>query len=146
MDTIDIHVHFFPDNIAPAAMKKLSDLSGIRPSGDGTYDSLAGLMKEEGIDLAVAQPVATDPGQVESINRRVVKLNNAGGPVISFGAMHPGYIGTGKMPGELNFLSRNGVKGIKLHCEYQEFYPDDDALIGFYEYCVKNNILILFHS
>lgn len=47
---------------------------------------------------------------------------------------------------ETGFLSENGVKGIKLHPEYQQFYPDDDKLTGLYEACAKNDLTILFHA
>jgi predicted TIM-barrel fold metal-dependent hydrolase len=40
--------------------------------------------------------------------------------------MHPDFASVGNVREELKFLSANGVKGIKMHPEYQDFYPDDD--------------------
>jgi len=143
---IDFHVHFFPDSLAGKALEKLSLMSGIKPYGDGTYDSLASFMHDAGVELAVNQPVATSPEQVISINRKMIEINKKREGVVSFGAMHPDFMKNHSVADEISFIASNGIKGIKLHSEYQEFYPDDDKLTPIYESCADNGLMVLFHS
>lgn len=145
---IDFHVHFFPDSLARKAMDYLVRMSGVKPYGEGTFGSLVNFMKESRIDLAVNQPVATTPEQVISINRKMIESNknSLGTGIISFGAMHPDFARTGSIKDELSFIASKGIKGIKLHSEYQDFYPDDDKLLPLYESCSENGLTVLFHS
>jgi hypothetical protein len=144
--TIDFHVHFFPDNIAERALDHLSTMSGVMPYGDGTFDSLSAFMKKADVDLAVNQPVATNPEQVISINRKMIDIIKMNGGITSFGSMHPGFRLKYNPAEELSYIASKGIKGIKLHCEYQDFYPDDEKLTPVYEACSKNGLIILFHS
>ncbi len=142
----DFHVHFFPDNVAEKALSSLSEIGGVKPYGSGTFDSLVSYMKEDHIDYVLNQPVATKPDQVISINRQMININKKSSGVLSFGSMHPDFGRISDPAEELSFISQNGLKGIKLHSEYQDFYPDDDKLTPIYEACAKYNIIVLFHS
>lgn len=143
---IDFHAHYYPDAIAAKAVQDLSGKAGIEPLGDGTLDSLRNFMKEDGIALSVNQPVATRPDQVESINRAMVAANSSGGgSVYCFGSMHPEFNRAGNVRDEIRFLAENGVKGIKLHPEYQSFYPDDPGMTDIYDACRKHGLLVVFH-
>ncbi len=143
---IDFHVHFFPDKVAVKALDNLSRMSGVTPYGEGTFNSLADFMKKEGVDLAVNQPVATSPEQVIPINRKMIDIVNMNNGITSFGSMHPEFILSHDAGEELSYIASKGIKGIKLHCEYQNFYPDDDKLTPIYEACSRYGLMILFHS
>jgi hypothetical protein len=140
---IDFHVHIFPDSIAQEAVDKMSEFAGVPHYGNGALSGLLEYMKLDRIDLSVNQPVATKPEQVVSINRKMVQLNNKGLPVINFGSMHPDFP---DVEDEIIFMKQNGIKGIKLHSEYQSFYPDEDKMLPIYESCAKHGIIILFHA
>ena len=146
MKIIDVHTHFFPDNIGPATIKMLAEKAQIKAWGTGTAASLREYMKLDGITLSVNAPVATKKEQVQSINRRMAGFNKTSGDIIGFGAMHPLYREIGNPAEEIEFLAENGIKGIKLHPEYQTFYPDDPSMKEIYEACARNNIIILFHA
>lgn len=143
---IDFHVHCFPDNVAEKAITSLSKAGGIQPNGNGTAESIQKYMEEDGIALSVNHPVATKPDQVKSINRQMIAMNKAGKKIISFGAMHPDFCKVGNVKEELEYLAVHGVKGIKLHPEYQEFYPDDPKMLDIYDSCRKNGLVIMFHA
>ncbi|MFN4217118.1 MAG: amidohydrolase family protein, partial [Brevinematales bacterium] len=132
---IDFHTHFYPDELAPKAMKVMSEASGHTLYGDGTYASLVRFMDEDGVSLAVNLPVATKPEQVVSINRRMVEWNQKQSRVHCFATYHPDFPSVGDMEEELAFLAKHGIRGIKIHPEYQSFYPDDARLVSFYEAC-----------
>ena len=140
---IDFHTHFFPDTIAAESVEHLARASGIGYFGDGTMHSLLSFMREDGVALSVNLPVATRPEQVHGINRKMIAINAMNSGVICSGAMHPAYE---KFDEELAFLRANGIKGIKLHSEYQEFRPEDTALRPLFESCARNGIMVLFHS
>jgi hypothetical protein len=143
---IDFHVHFFPDGIALKTTKELSRTSGFEANGDGTVYALRRFMKEDGVDLAVNLPIATKLEQVESINRRMAEFNRNSKDVIAFGTMHPLFPSLEWMRSELDFLVANGIRGIKMHPEYQEFHPDDPKMTEFYEYCAKLGLILVFHA
>jgi len=140
---IDFHTHYFPDKIARESCDKLAHAAGVPYYGDGTLAGLVKFMREDGVDISVNAPVATRPEQVQGINRKMIEFNKAGGPVICLGAMHPGFAGYKE---ELALLKANGVRGIKMHPEYQQFCPGDRTMFGLYEACAENDIFVLFHS
>lgn len=146
MRIIDVHTHFFPGEIAKKTVDYLSEKGMARAYGDGALDALKEYMQKDGVALSINAPIATKPEQVVSINRKMVEHNKAGGNVICFGTMHPLFGKNGNVGEELEFLSKNGIKGIKMHTEYQEFFPDDGTLKKVYNACVKNNLVILFHA
>ena len=126
---IDFHTHTFPDKIAPAAIKELSERSHSQPFSDGTVQGLRQAMARDGVDISVVLPVATNPAQVEKINRRALEVNETSKEtgLISFGAMHPDYA---DYKTELTWLKENGFKGIKLHPDYQSRLVDDPLMLN----------------
>ena len=140
---IDFHTHYFPEFIAKQTVDMLAEFSGIPYYGDGTINGLLEFMKKDGVSLSVNLPVATKPEQVPGINKKMVENNKKGLPVINFGCIHPLYKNN---PEQLVFLAENGVKGIKIHPEYQNISPDDDSLLPVYETCVKHGLIILYHA
>jgi len=146
MKIIDVHTHFFPDNIASGTVKMLADKANIKASGDGTAASMREYMKLDGVNISINAPVATKKEQVKGINKRMIEFNKTSKDIIGFGAMHPLYREIGDPIEEIEALAANGIKGIKLHPEYQTFYPDDPSMSEIYEACAKNNIIILFHA
>jgi predicted TIM-barrel fold metal-dependent hydrolase len=146
MRIIDIHTHFFPDNIAKASIDFLEKEADIKAYSDGTVASMRKYMKEDGVDICVNQPVATKKEQVISINRKMIEFNKTSKDIIAFGAMHPDFYLAGNVAEEIEFIAKNGIKGIKLHAEYQDFFPDEERVQSIYEACRKNNLIILFHA
>ncbi|MGC8765560.1 MAG: amidohydrolase family protein [Brevinematia bacterium] len=144
MIVIDVHTHFFPDNIAESAMNSLSE-GNLKYYGNGTLSSLQNFMLEDGVNLSINLPVATSPKQVSGINKKVVEWNKTYKDVLSFGAIHP-ELSSSEQKDEIEFLALNGIKGIKLHPEYQNFYPDDPKLTELYELCSKHNLFLFFHA
>ncbi len=141
MPIIDFHTHYFPDKIARDAIISLEQKGAIKAFTDGTRSGLEKSMSAAGIDIAVNLPVATSPEQVDSINRWAVKNNSA--PVFSIGSIHP----LSKHPETIiSFVGKNGLRGIKMHPEYQEFSPDDRSLDPIWEACIRYSIFIIFHA
>lgn len=143
---IDSHTHFFPANIASNTIKFLSQKAQVESYGDGTIFALKRNMETENIDISINLPIATKASQVIGINRRMIKSNQENSNIICFGAMHPYFANIDDVYGELEFLKKNGIKGIKMHPEYQEFYPDTMEMVSIYEACNKLGLIIYFHA
>ena len=120
---IDFHTHIFPEKIAPKTIAFLSAKSGVRNNTSGTADALVQSMTEGGVDRSVILPVATKPSQFDSINRYAVFINeHYSDKLLSFGGIHP-Y--SGDCAQELEQIKSMGLKGIKLHPDYQDFFFND---------------------
>ncbi len=141
---IDFHTHVFPDDIAPRALKALSEHSGpYRPCTDGTLKGLLNSMDSAGITLSVVANIATKPTQSKAIlgfSRTIVSERIY--PLVSF---HPE-----NSPDEvyeiLKEASSSGIRGVKLHPMYQGFAIDDRAMFPFYEMIEKEGFFIVFHT
>ncbi len=144
---IDFHTHVFPDKIAIKTIKKLQEISNIKAFADGTADSLVDSMTRAGVDCSINLPVLTKPEQFVSTNRFAVQLNekyqNSKNKIISFGGIHPN---SSNYREELKEIKRMGLKGIKLHPEYQGEYIDDIKYMRIIDYASELNLIITIHA
>lgn len=126
---IDMHTHIWPEKIAKKTVRTLERIGGIHAYSGGTLTELKHTMKEDGVDLSVILPVITKPEQFDTVNRVAATYRESDG-IISFGAIHPKnteYIE------KLKWIRELGLKGIKIHPDYQEEYfsaPSYQAIIN----------------
>ncbi len=139
---IDFHTHIFPDDIAKKAIPTLAARSGIKPAADGTALNTATVLRAAGFDKAVALNIATKPKQTPVINDWIVTLVSDE-MFIPFGTIHPEYT---QKEAEFIKLSKAGVKGIKIHPDYQNVFANDDILNEIYELAVAYNMTVIFHA
>ena len=142
---IDIHTHAFPDAVAPKAKAALcANLdSDYVPTTDLTAGMLEKRAEEWGIDHPVLQPVVTAPKQIRSINLWAAQINEKNGRLISFGGVWPG---SENYKEDVDLVVSLGLKGIKLHPEYQQFFVDDPAALRLYDYAFSKGLVILQHA
>lgn len=138
---IDFHIHYFPDNIAAKAIEKIKTPGVLAASIDGTKDALLSSMQEAGVDYSLNLPVATSAESERGVNRWA-SLNNKA-PIFSLGSVHPE---TKNQKDIVLMIKDLGLKGIKMHPEYQQFSPDDPKLNGIWEACIDNDIFVHFHA
>lgn len=141
---IDFHTHTFPDSIAARAVESLSKEAHIVPHTDGTITGLIDSMDKGGIDMSVLLPVATNAGQVESINDKALKTNEKfDGRLISFGCIHPEY---SRYKEELRRIKNNGIKGIKIHPVYQKADIDSKEFLDIIYAACENDMIVITHA
>ncbi len=138
---IDIHTHCFPQDMAPQVVPYLAGLAGINPYLGGTVDELKSSMKKAGIDYSVIQCIATKPQQTRTVNDWAVEMQGDG--IFSFGSIHPDFP---RWKEELKRLKEAGIKGIKLHPDYQDFFIDEERMFEIYERVFQLDLIILFHA
>ena len=137
---IDTHIHAFDEKIAEKAISKLSKISGIIPSTDGTVSGAKALLKKNKIDYGVILPVATKPTQQKTINDWA--KTNYNDHLISFGTVHP------KATDALDELERIkdlGLKGVKLHNDYQNVFLFAESNFKLYERMEELKLPVVFH-
>ena len=137
---IDIHTHVFPDEVASRAVSLLGQTSGIQPSLDGTTTALRKSMRTAGINRCALMPIATKLQQVARINQWIAGLDRE--YFIPFGTIYPP---AGDFDGQINQILELNLPGIKLHPDYQDFYPDDESVFPLYDILQKNGLIVLMH-
>ena len=99
-------------------------------------------MKEAGVDKSVILPVVTSPKQFESINRFSAGKDGKDG-IIAFGGIHP----DNEDPEEkLDYIKSLGLKGVKLHPDYQGTYVNDEKYIRIIRHAEKIGLITLIHA
>ena len=140
--TIDFHTHAFDESIAPQALQKLAETGGaLVPHTDGTIAGLERMLSAEPEARAVVLPIATKHSQMHRINDWAAASRTE--RIEVFGSIHP------TAPDALEELERIdelGLKGIKLHPEYQQFHVDDDSLRKVYRKTAKLGLITVFHA
>lgn len=142
---VDFHTHAFNDSLAQRVMQETAGHAEFIAHGDGTIAGLLTGMQAAGIDHSVIQPIATKPQQVRTINQWCQLVNQQQTHLTCFGALHP-QLTNNELAEEVHWLHEQGFKGVKLHPEYQAFFPDDDRLACLYELLAKWQLILLIHS
>ncbi len=142
---IDFHNHIFPDAIHERVIASLQESSNneLSPCHDGSLSGLQNNMKRFGVDLSVIQPIITKPSQVKTLNEWAAKITEENDDIISFGGVHPH---SDDYKRDIDFVCSLGLKGLKLHCEYQDFAVDDPYMLKIYDYAFSKGLIILHHA
>ena len=140
---VDFHNHVFPDQLAARAVASLVATSKncYPPVHDGTVAGLVNNMDDWGIDVSVVLPVITKQSQTKSINTWANSI--ASSRIVPFGGMYP-HLDHYKE--DIDYAVQLGMKGLKLHPEYQYFIIDDDAMLPIYDYALSKGLILLFHA
>lgn len=141
---IDFHTHMFPEKIVAKTIESLENAAGIKAKSDGTMEGLIASMERAGVVLSVVMPVVTRPEQFQTVNNAAAKINEAyDGQVISFGGIHPDSLNYKK---ELDYIKALGLKGIKLHPDYQGKMIDDIGYKHIIDYASQLDLAITVHA
>ena len=139
---IDFHVHVFPDKLAAGAVASLAARAHFEPFTDGTLADTQRRMRAEGVDRYVLLNIAVTPKSERHVNDFAIALRSD--PcAIPFGSVH---IDSPNALAEVRRLNEAGIRGVKFHNEYQDFYVDDERAFPVYEACAKQDMIMLFHG
>lgn len=140
---IDAHAHIFPDRIAVKASANIGSFYDIPMRYDGTVNTLLELGRKNRIDRFVVQSVATTHEQVESINDFIAgQVKAHPDRLIGFASIHPDYP---DIAGELERAVSLGLRGVKIHPDFQRFQIDSPAAMRIYE-VIEGRLPILVHT
>lgn len=142
---IDAHTHVYPEKIAKRAVAKLEAVSGVPAKTNGLKSGLLSSMKEAGIDYSLLLPVATSVKQVDTINAEAAETNATAleTGLFSFGGIHPD---TPHYKEVLCQIHSYGLKGIKLHPDYQNTFFDDIRYERIVDKATELGLYIMVHA
>ena len=140
-----MHTHMFPRRIAAGALRAMQGNCHTALFSDGTEDGLIACERRAKADLAIVQPVATNPDKVARLNDSVLETNRRTREtgLLSFGAMHPACADWER---ELERLKQAGVAGIKLHPAYAGVDTDDPRSVAILRKCRDLGLIVLMHG
>lgn len=151
---IDCHTHAFADKIADRAVEQLINYYHIDTPFGGRLADLISAANAARLDALVMLVAATKPEQLKPANDWVLALSSLShtqleahlnmpvhSRIIPFGTFHPDAPG---WEAEIARLRSAGIKGIKLHPEFQQIDLADPALLPFWEE-VRSDFIIMIH-
>lgn len=121
---IDAHCHIYPQKIAAKAVAAIGNFYDIRMSEDGTAASLIREGESIGVEKYVVHSTATTVHQVRSINEYIYGEMQAHPEFIGFMTLH-NEMTDEAIEEEVELALSRGMKGVKLHPDFQKFNIDD---------------------
>lgn len=120
-------------------------VAGSRVENLGTPEALVEEMEKNGVDHSVFLPVATNPGQVGKLNAQAIRWMEEYGSrgLVSFAAVHPD---TPELKMVMRGIRNGGLRGIKIHPDYQETYFDDIRYLRILDAAAEEGLLVLVHA
>ena len=143
MRVADIHAHIFPHKIAAKATESIGDFYDTPLPHIATMENLVEEEKQAGISNFVVSSSATGPAQVAPLNDFIAASIVGHDNVIGFGSLFPTMEG---WEAELERLQTMGIRGIKIHPDFQRVNIDDPAAVAMYRGIAKAGLPVLFHT
>lgn len=147
---IDIHTHLWPLEKTPKYLK--SYFYGRDKKSDGyelTCEGILESMDKAEIEKSVVSAISFTPDstneELSVMNEYVMdQCNKSGGRLISFCTLNP--FEQNAVTRLCKLIEEDRFCGLKLHCNMQEFYPNDRRIYPIYNLMEKYQKPILFHS
>lgn len=142
---IDAHAHIFPFKIAEKAVQNIGSFYGIpMRTSVGTAEELIKSGTEINTERYIVSSTATTVAQVDVINS-FIKETVLKYPVLTgLITLHPDLTNK-EIDKNVEFALNNGLKGVKLHPDFQKFFIDDTKAFDIYS-AVEGVLPILFHT
>jgi len=145
---VDFHAHAFPDALAERSVAYLAAKAGIPFFSDGTVKGLAESASRVKAEGALVLPVVTKPSQFRSVNAFAKRINDGeydacGVKLRSFGGIHPD---SDEIDRELKEIKGMGLKGVKIHPDYQQTFIDDPKYMRIIEKAASLGLLVSVHA
>lgn len=139
---IDMHTHIFPTKIENVAVKAIGDFYDTEMAHGASVDELLTSAKRAGVDKCLVFSSATTAAQVESINSFIMRECGAHPEFYGAGTLHKDYENYEQ---ELCRLYDAGIRGIKLHPDFQKFDVDDPKMFPMYEIMEAKGMFLIAH-
>lgn len=143
MTIIDTHAHVYPDAIALKAAESIAEFYDIPVCMDGTLARLFARGDAAGISRFLVHSVALTPQRVNSINDYLMQTAAAHpARLVGFGTHHPHHP---QVRSELERLQAGGLRGVKLHPDFQKFELDSPKALTLFEHMADLGLPLLCH-
>ncbi len=142
MPILDIHAHIYPDIIAQKASYTIGEFYHLPMHHDGTLKSLLNEEAAAGITKMAVHSVAVTWEKVARINDFIAGAVKEHENLTGFATMHPDHP---HIASEIDRAVGLGLKGLKLHPDFQHFNIDDEKAYPIYE-AIEGRIPLLIHT
>ena len=142
MKIMDIHCHIFPDRLAEKAEHSIGAFYGVPPGLHAGTETLLRLEREAGVTRCAFSSSATSPTQVEHLNTFLAGEARKHPGAIALGSIYPGMDGFEE---ELDRMIALGLRGVKIHADFQRLPIDDPSAISTYRAIAARRLPVLFH-
>ena len=140
----DAHTHIYPAKIASKASRTIGEFYDIAMHFDGTTETLLTLGNKHGVEKHLVHSVATNAHQVTSINNFILsEVNSHPDRFIGFATLHQDFENPFE---ELKRAKDAGLKGVKLHPDFQKFEISDPVMDDAYRAMTELDLPVLFHT
>ena len=143
MKIIDAHTHIFPDKISQKVSESIRgfySLSDITPPPASVQKLLE--EKNAGVTHFLVCSAAVTPEQVTSITDFIGEVTKNHAEIMGLASIHPDFAGFEE---ELDRAVSLGLRGVKLHPDFQKFDIDDPRAFPLYRATSKRGLPILMH-
>ncbi len=140
---INSHCHIYPEKIASKAVAGIRDFYDLDMSLNGKLDDMIRDGSSVGVTHYLVHSVATTPKQVSSINEFISESVKAyPGMFTGFGTLHPD---SEDIQGDFDYLIELGLKGVKLHPDFQQFAMNEERAFRIGEVVSAGDVPMLVH-
>ncbi len=139
----DTHAHIYPGKLAEKATASVGEFYHAKMENVGLPHVLLEKGKKAGVDRFLVCSVATKVSQVRSINEFIERKCKQYPEFVGLAAWHQD---VEDISAELDDIQSRGLRGIKLHPDFQEFYIDDPGMLPFYQEADRRGLPVLFHT
>lgn len=139
----DAHAHIYPGKIAEKATAAVGAFYDLNMENVGIPHLLAEAGKKAGIEKFLVSSVATKLEQVRSISEFIAEKCRKYPEFVGLAAWHQDIT---DLDGEFDRIMELGLKGIKLHPDFQKFNIDDPGMMDVYREAHRRGLPVLFHT
>lgn len=144
MKITDAHAHIFPEKIAEKATHSISEFYSDEPMEHmGNTEELLKSGRAAGVSRYVVFSTATTAKQVPKINEFIIGEAEKHSEFVPVGTMHADYE---QYEEEIERIYAAGVRGIKLHPDFQKFNIDDERMFPIYRLLEEKGMFVITHS
>ncbi len=143
MQITDAHSHIFPEKISLKASGAIGEFYEIKMRHNGLPEVLAEESRKAQISRNLVCSTATTPHQVRPINDFIYEKCLEYPQFIGLATLHQDM---DDPEAEIERAQNMGLRGIKLHPDFQRLYIDDPKMFPTYKVLAERHLPILFHT
>ena len=142
MKIADIHAHIFPERLAAKASDSIGSFYGASTSHVASLEILLEQEALAGIGYTAVSSSATSPEQAAHINDFISGCARERPNLVPLGSLFPGMDG---WEAELERMQALGIRGIKIHPDFQRVNIDEPKAVEMYRAIARARLPVLFH-
>ena len=142
MKIADAHTHIFPTKIAAKATDSIGSFYETDMFADASVKNLVTAGDKIGVSKYLVCSSAVTPEQAFNINEFIAGECRKEQKFLGFAALHPLMEDYKE---EIAHAKSLGLRGVKIHSDFQKVDIDNPKSIDFYREIAKNNLPVLFH-